>query len=131
MASKRSVPTTMEKRKKKATGSTSKRSHMESTDSLHCLSKEHKERFTKITSHWSMWRDRRIQLEDFPHSEVFNLIDVCGWSRLAETPHKINSYGQTWVQDKWFMFIPRVMDHYYGFTTEDVHYYSLSMICVK
>ncbi|KAL2533224.1 Uncharacterized protein Adt_06575 [Abeliophyllum distichum] len=91
MAPKQLVSTTTKKGKKKATRSTSKRSRVESTDSSHYLSKEHKERFNKVTCYWSIWEERRLQLEDFLHSKVFNLIDVCGWSGLAETLHKIYS----------------------------------------
>ncbi|KAL2526900.1 hypothetical protein Adt_11954 [Abeliophyllum distichum] len=86
--------------------------------------------------------ERRLQLEDFPHSELYNLIDVCGWSKIADTPHNIYSqlvhefytnfnheidihgtehYGETWVRGKWFMFTPKVINDYYGITTEDIH----------
>ncbi|KAL2486470.1 Uncharacterized protein Adt_31226 [Abeliophyllum distichum] len=30
-------------------------------------------------------------------------------------------YHQTWVQGKWFMFIPRVINQYYGITSKDIH----------
>ncbi|KAL2526884.1 hypothetical protein Adt_11938 [Abeliophyllum distichum] len=86
--------------------------------------------------------ERRLQLEDFPHSELYNLINVCGWSKIADTPHKIyyqlvhefytnfnheidihgtEHYGETWVRGKWFMFTPKVINDYYGITTEDIH----------
>ncbi|KAL2490704.1 Uncharacterized protein Adt_26332 [Abeliophyllum distichum] len=90
MAPKR-PPTAAEKRKKKATGGTSKKAQVETPDSSHYLSKEHEERFKNLTSQWSIWRERMIQLEDFLHSELYNLIDMCGWSKIRETRHKIYS----------------------------------------
>ncbi|KAL2518236.1 Envelope-like protein [Abeliophyllum distichum] len=141
MAPKR-PPTPAEKEKKKATGDTSKRARVETTDSHHYLSEEHEERFKNSISQWTIWGERRLQLTDFPHSELYNLIDVCGWSKIAETPHKIYSqlvhefytnfnheidthgtehYGQTWVRGKWFVFTPIVINQYYGITTDDVH----------
>ncbi|KAL2517764.1 Uncharacterized protein Adt_14011 [Abeliophyllum distichum] len=117
MAPKR-PPTTAEKGKKKATGDTSKRPQVETTDARHYLSEEHDDRFKNFISHWTIWGERRLQLEDFPHSELYNLIDICGWSKIADTPHKVYSqlvhefyanfnqdidiqgtehYGQTWV----------------------------------
>ncbi|KAL2492113.1 Uncharacterized protein Adt_27741 [Abeliophyllum distichum] len=30
-------------------------------------------------------------------------------------------YGQTWVRGKWFMFTPRIINNYYGITTDDIH----------
>ncbi|KAL2532741.1 Uncharacterized protein Adt_06092 [Abeliophyllum distichum] len=98
-------------------------------------------------SQWSIWGEQRLQLEDFLHSELYNLIDVCGWSKIADTLYKIYSqfvhefytnfnheidiheiehYGQTSVRDKWFMFTPRVINDYYGITTKDI--YSLPSI---
>ncbi|KAL2491720.1 Uncharacterized protein Adt_27348 [Abeliophyllum distichum] len=141
MAPKR-PPTTAEKGKKKATGGTSKRPRVETTDSRHYLSEEHEERFKNFISHWTIWGERRLQLDDFPHSELYNLIDICGWSKIADTPHKIYSqlvhefyanfnqdidiqgtehYGQTWVRGKWFMFTLRIINNYYGITTDDIH----------
>ncbi|KAL2512478.1 hypothetical protein Adt_18078 [Abeliophyllum distichum] len=141
MAPKR-PPTAAEKRKKKATGSTSKRARVETTDSHHYLSEEHEERFKNFISQWTIWGERRLQLDDFPHSQPYNLIDVCGWSKIADTPHKIYSqlvhefytnfnqeidmqgtehYGQTWIWGKWFMFTPRIINNYYGITTDDIH----------
>ncbi|KAL2524031.1 Uncharacterized protein Adt_09085 [Abeliophyllum distichum] len=90
MAPKRS-PTATENGKKKATGNTSKRAWIETTDSRQYLSEEHEERFKNFISQWTIWRERRLQLDDFPHSKLYNLIDVCGWSKIADTPHKIYS----------------------------------------
>ncbi|KAL2497371.1 Envelope-like protein [Abeliophyllum distichum] len=141
MAPKR-PPTAVEKKKKKATESTSKKARVEINDSSHYLSKEHEQKFKDYTSEWSLWGEWRLQLADFPHYKLYNLIDVCGWSKIDETPHKIYSqlvhefytnfnheidfhgtehYGQTWVRGKWFMFTPRVINQYYGITTDDVH----------
>ncbi|KAL2456813.1 hypothetical protein Adt_46616 [Abeliophyllum distichum] len=60
----------------------------------------------------------------------------------ANTPHKVYSqlvhefyanfnqdidiqgtehYGQTWVRGKWIMFTPRIINSYYGITTDDIH----------
>ncbi|KAL2532355.1 Uncharacterized protein Adt_05706 [Abeliophyllum distichum] len=118
MAPKR-PPTAAEKGKKKATGSTSKRARLETTDSSHYLSKEHEERFKNHTSQWSIWGERKLQLEDFPHFELYNLIDICGWKKLQKYLRKIYSqlihefytnfnhkidihgtehYGQTWIR---------------------------------
>ncbi|KAL2471242.1 Uncharacterized protein Adt_39378 [Abeliophyllum distichum] len=65
------------------------------------------------------------------------------WSKIADTPHKIYSqlvhefytnfnqeidiqgtehYGKTWVRGKWFMFTPRIINDYYGITTDDIHH---------
>ncbi|KAL2465530.1 Uncharacterized protein Adt_41381 [Abeliophyllum distichum] len=136
-------PTAAENGKRKASGSTSKRARVEITDSRHYLSEEHKERFKMFISQWSIWGERRLQLEDFSHSELYNLIDVCSWSKIANTLDKIYSqlvhefytnfnheidihgtehYWQTWVRGKWFMFILRVINDYYSITTEDVHH---------
>ncbi|KAL2484807.1 Uncharacterized protein Adt_29563 [Abeliophyllum distichum] len=141
MAPKR-PPTTVENRKKKAIEGTSKKARVETSDSSYYLSKEHEERFKNLTSQWSILRERRIQLEDFSHSELYNLIDMCDWSKIVETPYKIYSqlihefytnfnhkidkhgtkhYRQTWVQDKWIMFILRVINQYYRITFTDVH----------
>ncbi|KAL2465495.1 Envelope-like protein [Abeliophyllum distichum] len=141
MAPKR-PPTIAEKGKKKATGGTSKRPRVETTDSRHYLSEEHEERFKNFISHWTIWGERRLQLDDFPHSELYNLIDICGWSKIADTLHKIYSqlvhefyanfnqdidiqgtehYGQTWVWGKWFMFTPRIINNYYNITTDDIY----------
>ncbi|KAL2475021.1 Uncharacterized protein Adt_35757 [Abeliophyllum distichum] len=46
-----------------------------------------------------MWGEQRLQLEDFLHSELYNLIDMCGWSRNT----------------------PRVINQYYRITSEDIH----------
>ncbi|KAL2497292.1 Uncharacterized protein Adt_22842 [Abeliophyllum distichum] len=144
--------TIAEKEKKKASGSTLKRARVEITDSRHYLSEEHEERFKTFISQWSIWEERRLQLEDFPHSELYNLIDLCDWSKIADTPHKIYStlvhefytnfnqeidiqgtkhYGQTWVWDKWLLFTPRVINDYYGITTEDIHFCPLFKIWVR
>ncbi|KAL2474685.1 Uncharacterized protein Adt_35421 [Abeliophyllum distichum] len=141
MAPRRSVSTVAKKEKRKATRGTSKRARAETIDFFHYLSEKHEERFEKLTSHWSIWRKWRLQLEDFPHSELFNLIDVCIWSQIAETLHKIYSqlvhefyanfnqeidthgmdhYGHTWVQGKWFMFTPLIIKHCYKITSDDV-----------
>ncbi|KAL2462057.1 Uncharacterized protein Adt_45477 [Abeliophyllum distichum] len=141
MAPKR-PPTATKKGKKKTTRSTSKRARVEINDSSHYLSKEHEQRFNYYISEWSLWGERRLQLMDFSHSELYNLIDVCGWSKIADTPHKIYSqlvhesytnfnqeidiqgtehYGQTWVQGKWLIFTPRFINEYYGITTNDIH----------
>ncbi|KAL2457312.1 Uncharacterized protein Adt_46422 [Abeliophyllum distichum] len=141
MASKR-PPTVAEKGKKKATGSTSKRARVETTDSRHYPSEEYEERFKNFISQWTILGERRLQLNNFPHSELYNLIDICGWSKIADTPHKIYSqlihefytnfnqeidiqrtehYRQTWVRGKWFMFTPRIINNYYGITTDDIH----------
>ncbi|KAL2506148.1 Uncharacterized protein Adt_21769 [Abeliophyllum distichum] len=141
MAPKR-PPTAAEKEKKKATGSTLKRARVETTDSHHYLSEKHKEIFKNFISQWTIWGERRLQLDEFPHSELYNLINVCRWSKIADTPHKIYSqlihefytnfnqeidiqgtehYGQTWVREKWFMFTPRIINNYYGITTDDIH----------
>ncbi|KAL2542480.1 Uncharacterized protein Adt_03458 [Abeliophyllum distichum] len=140
MAPKR-PPTAAKKGKKMTSRSTSKRARVEITDSRHYLSEEHEERFKTFISQWSIWEERRLQL-DFSHSELYILIDVCGWSKIADTPHKIYSqivhefytnfnheidihgtehYGQTWVRSKWFMFTLRVINECYGITTEDIH----------
>ncbi|KAL2506362.1 Uncharacterized protein Adt_21983 [Abeliophyllum distichum] len=141
MAPKR-PPTTAEKGKKKATGGTSKRPRVETTDARHYLSEEHEDRFKTSISHWTIWGERKLQLDDFPHSELYNLIDICGWSKIADTPHKVYSqlvhefyanfnpdidiqgtehYGQTWVRGKWIMFTPRIVNNYYDITTDDIH----------
>ncbi|KAL2533163.1 Uncharacterized protein Adt_06514 [Abeliophyllum distichum] len=141
MAPKR-PPTTAEKGKKKATGGMSKRPRVETTDARHYLSEEHEDRFKTSISHWTIWGERRLQLDDFPHSELYNLIDICGWSKIADTPHKVYSqlvhefyanfnqdidiqgmehYGQTWVRGKWIMFTPRIINSYYDITTDDIH----------
>ncbi|KAL2533791.1 Uncharacterized protein Adt_07142 [Abeliophyllum distichum] len=141
MAPKR-PPTAAEKEKRKATGSISKRVLVETTDSRHYLSEEYEERFKNFISQWTIWGERRLQLDDFPHFDLYNLIDVCGWSKIADTPHKIYSqlvhdfytnfnqeidiqrtehYGQTWVRGKRFLFTPRIINDYYGITTDDIY----------
>ncbi|KAL2531626.1 Envelope-like protein [Abeliophyllum distichum] len=141
MAPKR-PPTAAEKGKKKATGGTSKRPRVETFDARHYLSEEHEDRFKTSISHWTIWGERKLQLDDFPHSELYNLIDICGWSKIADTPHKVYSqlvhefyanfnqdidiqgtehYGQTWVRGKWIMFTPRIINSYYEVTTDDIH----------
>ncbi|KAL2532400.1 Uncharacterized protein Adt_05751 [Abeliophyllum distichum] len=141
MAPKR-PPTTAEKEKKKVTGGTSKRPRVETTDARHYLSEEHEDRLKNFISHWTIWGERRLQLDDFPHSELYNLIDISGWSKIADTPHKVYSqlvhefyanfnqdidiqgkehYEQTWVRGKWIMFTPRIINNYYGVTTDDIH----------
>ncbi|KAL2461371.1 Envelope-like protein [Abeliophyllum distichum] len=142
MAPKR-PPTTAEKGKNKTIGGMLKRPRVENTDSRHYLSEEHEERFKNFISHWTIWEKRRLQLDDFRLSELYNLVDICGSSKITDIPHKIYSqlvhefnanfnqdidiqrtehYGQTWVRGKWFMFTPRIINNYYGITTEDIHH---------
>ncbi|KAL2517793.1 Uncharacterized protein Adt_14040 [Abeliophyllum distichum] len=90
MAPKR-PPTTAEKGKKKAIGGTSKRPQVETTNARHYLSEKHEDRFKHFISYWTIWGERKLQLDDFPHSELYNLIDICGWSKIADTPHKVYS----------------------------------------
>ncbi|KAL2466134.1 Uncharacterized protein Adt_41985 [Abeliophyllum distichum] len=84
-----SVSTTADKRKKKVAESISKRVQVDSNDSSRYLSKNHKQRFLKVTSTWSICKKRQVELGDFPHSELFHLIDACGSSQIAEALHKI------------------------------------------
>ncbi|KAL2480027.1 hypothetical protein Adt_32993 [Abeliophyllum distichum] len=62
------------------------------------------------------WGERRLQLEDFSQSTLYNLIDVCGWSRIAKTAYKI--YSQL-VHEFYADFNPEIGIHrtaYYGQT---------------
>ncbi|KAL2506585.1 Uncharacterized protein Adt_22206 [Abeliophyllum distichum] len=89
----------------------------------------------------NLWAEREVILSNFSFSEMANLINSCGWERVAGKPHlayqllvkeflanfnhtieepEADHRYTTWVHGKWIKFSPTVVANYYRLIANDI-----------